>query len=160
MGKLLKYVPGILFLSYIIGMLLVLTTPILAIFQPNALNTFAIWTIWGVSLVLGIGAFYDELYEDIRNRTSIMFIFPGKLKHLFNIAIAMVMICFGITCALVSKGTYTDSSSIQVYKNYYNATETLLDSLGVDVDSPILESDVGAKYLETKSEVDKYEPEQ
>ena len=38
--------------------------------------------------------------------------------------------------------------------NYFDATETLLDSLGVDADHPILESDEGAKYLEYANKVD------
>lgn len=35
------------------------------------------------------------------------------------------------------------------YEDYMQATETLLDSLGIDEDAPILETDAGAEYLST-----------
>lgn len=39
-------------------------------------------------------------------------------------------------------------------ENYYSATETLLDSIGITPDDPILESDAGSHYLLEKSIVD------
>lgn len=44
--------------------------------------------------------------------------------------------------------------NIEYYENYYIATETLLDSLGVDCDNSIFETDAGAEYLECKYIVD------
>ena len=46
------------------------------------------------------------------------------------------------------------NSEIENYQNYYNATEELLDSIGIDADSPILESDAGAHYLNVKAIID------
>ena len=47
-----------------------------------------------------------------------------------------------------------DQSNIEYYENYYIATETLLDSLGVDCDDSIFETDAGAEYLIHKYNVD------
>ena len=44
--------------------------------------------------------------------------------------------------------------NIEYYENYYIATETLLDSLGVDCDNSIFETDAGAEYLIHKYNVD------
>ena len=43
---------------------------------------------------------------------------------------------------------------INDYRHYYGATEMLLDSLGLDIDDPILSSDVGSRYLDMKCKVD------
>lgn len=44
--------------------------------------------------------------------------------------------------------------NIEYYENYYIATETLLDSLGVDCDNSIFETDAGTEYLIHKYNVD------
>ena len=44
--------------------------------------------------------------------------------------------------------------NIEYYENYYIATQTLLDSLGVDCDNSIFETDAGAEYLIHKYNVD------
>ena len=44
--------------------------------------------------------------------------------------------------------------NIEYYENYYIATETLLDSLGIDCDDPIFKTDAGNKYLINKYNVD------
>lgn len=44
--------------------------------------------------------------------------------------------------------------NIEYYENYYIATETLLDSLGIDCDNSIFETDAGAEYLIHKYNVD------
>ena len=48
---------------------------------------------------------------------------------------------------------------LNAYRDYYFAVEDLLDAAGVDVDSPILESDAGATYLDQKWLVDSLEKE-
>lgn len=48
---------------------------------------------------------------------------------------------------------------LDAYRDYYFAVEELLDAVGVDVDSPILESDAGATYLDRKWLVDSLEKE-
>lgn len=47
-----------------------------------------------------------------------------------------------------------DQSNIEYYENYYIATETLLDSLGIDCDDPIFKTDAGNKYLINKYNID------
>ena len=47
-----------------------------------------------------------------------------------------------------------DQSNIEYYENYYIATETLLDSLGIDCDDSIFKTDAGNKYLINKYNVD------
>lgn len=48
---------------------------------------------------------------------------------------------------------------LDAYRDYYFAVEHLLDAAGVDVDSPIIESDAGATYLDRKWVVDSLEKE-
>lgn len=48
---------------------------------------------------------------------------------------------------------------LDAYRDYYFAVEHLLDAVGVDVDSPVLESDAGATYLDRKWLVDSLEKE-
>ena len=47
-----------------------------------------------------------------------------------------------------------DQSNIEYYENYYIATETLLDSLGIDCDDPIFKTDAGNKYRINKYNVE------
>lgn len=57
---------------------------------------------------------------------------------------------------LVNNFVYRDKyqSDIEYYKNYYIATETLLDSLGVGCDNSIFNTKVGRDYLIHKNKVD------
>lgn len=48
---------------------------------------------------------------------------------------------------------------LDAYRSYYNAVEHLLDEVGVDIDSPALETDAGADYLDRKWVVDSLENE-
>lgn len=48
---------------------------------------------------------------------------------------------------------------LDAYRDYYFAVEHLLDVAGIEVDSPILESDAGATYLDRKWLVDSLEKE-
>lgn len=45
-------------------------------------------------------------------------------------------------------------TELNAYQNYYYSVETLLDSMGVDVDSPYLETDAGSSYLDAKMHLD------
>ena len=47
-----------------------------------------------------------------------------------------------------------DQSNTEYYENDNIATETLLDSLGIDCDDPIFKTDAGNKYLINKYNVD------
>ena len=44
--------------------------------------------------------------------------------------------------------------NIEYYENYYIATETLLDSLGVECDDSIFKTKAGADYLIQKGKID------
>lgn len=61
----------------------------------------------------------------------------------------------GTTCILFSAYYSANAkNNTDAYKQYYTATETLLDSIGVDVDSPYLETDAGSSYLDAKRVID------
>ena len=65
------------------------------------------------------------------------------------------MMCSFITGAISGKSNIvTEDAQIKAYKEYYIAAETLLDSLGIYIDAPILDSDVGVNYLDKKMTVD------
>lgn len=77
----------------------------------------------------------------------------SKLYITFAFWIIMLGLCH--LYIAIKNNDYKDA--ITKYQSYYKATETLLDSLSVDVDSPILETDEGAEYLNAKFEVDRLE---
>lgn len=65
------------------------------------------------------------------------------------------MICSFITEAVSGRSNIvTEDAQIKAYKEYYIAAETLLDSLGIYSDAPILDSDVGVNYIDKKMIVD------
>lgn len=57
---------------------------------------------------------------------------------------------------LIEDVLYRDKyqSDIEYYDNYYRATETLLDSLGVECDDSIFNTKVGSNYLIHKNKID------
>ena len=78
-------------------------------------------------------------------------------KVLLVIASASVIVLIIISSIkLLDSIIYRDVNqpNIEYYENYYIATETLLDSLGVDCDNSIFETDAGAEYLIHKYNVD------
>lgn len=64
--------------------------------------------------------------------------------------------CFGINA--VKGSNNRAEKKLKAYEQYYNCTETLLDSLDgthdLDLMDTDLETDYGADYLEAKSKVD------
>lgn len=79
----------------------------------------------------------------------------GKvLLVLASISVIVLIIISSIK--LLDSIIYRDVNqpNIEYYENYYIATETLLDSLGVDCDDSIFETDAGAEYLIHKYNVD------
>ena len=73
-------------------------------------------------------------------------IVPGTInKHVSLYSIFIIMMCSFITGAISGKSNIvTEDAQIKAYKEYYIAAETLLDSLGIYIDAPIL--DMGAGY--------------
>ena len=71
-------------------------------------------------------------------------------------AISVIVLIIISSIKLLDSIIYRDvnQSNIEYYENYYIATETLLDSLGVDCDNSIFETDAGAEYLIHKYNVD------
>lgn len=49
--------------------------------------------------------------------------------------------------------------TIDAYRTYHDRVEQLLDKVGIDVDSPLLETDEGAEYLDKKWIIDSLENE-
>lgn len=82
----------------------------------------------------------------------------GKIgKALLVLASTSVIVLIIISSIkLLDSIIYRDVNqpNIEYYENYYIATETLLDSLGVDCDNSIFETDAGAEYLIHKYNVD------
>lgn len=78
-----------------------------------------------------------------------------RSKLYITFAFWIIMLGFCHLYIAIKNNDYKDA--ITKYQSYYKATETLLDSLAVDVDSPILETDEGAEYLNAKFEVDRLE---
>ena len=80
--------------------------------------------------------------------------------------IGNILLCIALLAAIVliivssiklfDSVVYRDECqpNIEYYEDYYIATETLLDSLGIDCDDPIFKTDAGNKYLINKYNVD------
>ena len=49
-------------------------------------------------------------------------------------------------------------SDLHAYEIYFKSTETMLDSLGIDKDSPILETDAGSHYLDALDGIQNTQP--
>lgn len=49
-------------------------------------------------------------------------------------------------------------SDLHAYEVYFKSTETMLDSLGIDKDSPILETDAGSHYLDALDGIQNTQP--
>lgn len=79
----------------------------------------------------------------------------GKIL-LILAAISVIVLIIISSIKLLDSIIYRDVNqpNIEYYENYYIATETLLDSLGVDCDNSIFETDAGAEYLIHKYNVD------
>ena len=79
----------------------------------------------------------------------------GKIVLILASTSVIVLIIIS-SIKLLDSIVYRDVNqpNIEYYENYYIATETLLDSLGVDCDNSIFETDAGAEYLIHKYNVD------
>lgn len=76
------------------------------------------------------------------------------LLILASILVIILVVVFSIKLPNSIMYRDADQSNIEYYENYYIATETLLDSLGIDCDDPIFKTDAGNKYLINKYNVD------
>lgn len=167
MGKLLKFMPGFMFLVYCVALLILTATPFtVLIYGSDVLDKYYIWPIVSAVYVIGMSVLYNDLYEDITLRTNSIYLFPGPAgKKLANKVIGFVTliiiatIMFSYSHNQIRNNARTERTELDLYKEYYKCTETLLDSLYIDEDHPILESDVGVDYANAKFAVDEYEPE-
>lgn len=167
MGKLLKFMPGFMFLVFCVALLILTATPFAVLmYGGDVLDKYYVWPITAAVYVIGMSVIYNDLYEDIILRTYNGYLFPGPAdKKLANkiigfvtlILIATVM--FNSAHKQVRDNARTERTELDLYKEYYKCTEKLLDSLYIDEDHPILESDVGVDYVNAKFAVDEYEPE-
>lgn len=157
MGKLLKWIPIFLIATYLVSLASVIGMPILTATRGiDYLNENFIWPLWGTILMLAISTFYNDIYSYILIRTKSSVLFPGTInKHVYLYSIFIIMVCSFITGAISGKSNIiSEDAQIKAYKEYYIAAETLLDSLGIYNDVPILDSDVGVNYLDKKMIVD------
>ena len=157
MGKLLKWIPIFLIATYLVSLASVIGMPILTATRGiDYLNENFIWPLWGAILMLVISAFYNDIYSYILTRTKSSVLFPGTInKHVSLYSIFIIMMCSFITEAVSGRSNIvTEDAQIKAYNEYYIAVETLLDSLGICDDVPILDSDVGVNYLDKKMIVD------
>lgn len=167
MGKLLKFMPGFMFLVFGITLFILSATPFAVLIYGNdVLDKYYIWPIVSAVYVIGMSVLYNDLYEDIIFRTNNIYLFPGPAdKKLPNKVIGLVTliiiatIMFSYSHNQIRNNARTEKTELDAYKEYYKCTETLLDSLYIDEDHPILESDVGVDYANAKFAVDEYEPE-
>lgn len=166
MGKLLKFMPAFLMSMYIIGMLMIIGALITICAGPTILNEVWQFVVLGIILTLGTSGFYNDIYKDILKRTNKLYLFPGIRRDRFFVNTVVAVLLFLL--AIGSKDTSNtieglefkskwQAVEIQYLREYRDASETLLDSLGVDCDHPILESDAGADYLQSKFNLDEYE---
>ena len=167
MGKLLKFIPGFMFLVFCIALLILTATPFAVLmYGGDVLDKYYIWLIVAAIYVIDMSVIYNDLYEDIIFRTNRTYLFPGPAgKKLDNKIIGFVTLIIIATMMFnsahnqIRNNARTERTELDLYKEYYKCTETLLDSLYIDEDHPILESDVGVDYVNAKFAVDEYEPE-
>ncbi len=72
------------------------------------------------------------------------------MKYIITFIIIVSVTMLAICLSIIER----QQTKISAYKDYYLHTETLLDSLYIDGDSPVMESDAGAEYLNYKWQVD------
>lgn len=166
MGKLLKFMPAFLMSMYIIGMLMIIGALIAICTGSTILNEVWQFVVLGIILTLGTSGFYNDIYKDILKRTNKLYLFPGVRRDRFfvNTVVAVLLLLLAIgskdtsdTIEGLEFKSKWQTVEIQYLREYYNASETLLDSLGVDCDHPMLESDAGSDYLNAKFNLDEYE---
>lgn len=99
-------------------------------------------------------AFYTNLDERLNKIKESSFL----LDVIIVLSILTIFVCSVGLKNYENKVSYETMENLQKevnnYANYYEATEKLLDSLHIDVDNPIMESDAGACYLLNKKIVD------
>ena len=72
------------------------------------------------------------------------------MKYFKHIFIVLAIITIAAIAYKDSKKEMLERKKEQAILNYYQDVETLLDSLCIDCGDTILETDAGAKYLESK----------
>ena len=72
------------------------------------------------------------------------------MKHYTYIIISCIFIFTAIIAYIKYKEETLEKQKEQAILNYYQDVETLLDSLYIDCGDTILETDAGAKYLDSK----------
>lgn len=166
MGKLLKFMPAFLMSMYIIGMLMIIGALVAICAGPTTLNKVWQFVVLGIILTLGTSGFYNDIYKDILKRTNKLYLFPGIRRNRFfvNTVVAVLLLLLAIgskdtsdTIEGLEFKSKWQTVEIQYLREYHDASETFLNSLGVDCDHPMLESDAGADYLQAKFNLDEYE---
>lgn len=167
MKQLLKIVPICLSLIYVVCLALITIMPCLILLKHmDVIDDHNVLFACGIIGVIIISMFYNEIYDKIISYTQNHHLGLGRMNAKgFLISLGWILTCCILSC-LFSAISYgrpianiivpPNDVQLKAYKEYYMATEELLDSIGVDVDDPILESDVGANYLDKKCVVDQW----
>lgn len=158
MKKFKSLIPGILLVLLTIAMLIVISGIIFAVIGKSSYvyNNLGIY-IWATALVPTIALTYNDIYLEIINRYHLNPTevwgspIPGIIPWCISATVLAIALFITIDTTKYSK--YIDK--ISIYEEYYDKTETLLDSLGIECDNPIFESDAGADYLQAKYNIDK-----
>ena len=72
------------------------------------------------------------------------------MKYFKHIFIVLAIITIAAVAYKNSRETMLERQKEQAILDYYQDVETLLDSLCIDCGDTILETDAGAKYLDSK----------
>lgn len=86
----------------------------------------------------------NDNYKNMSDKIGYILIFCAFIATALLIGVSSIK--------LVNNFKY--QNDIKCYENYYLATETLLDSLGVDCDNSIFNTKVGRDYLIHKNKID------
>lgn len=109
-------------------------------------------------MLIGLESEIDEIIKYKEDKLKEM---NDNYKNMSDkIGYILILCAFIATALLIGVSSiklvnnFKYQNDIKCYENYYIATETLLDSLGVDCDNSIFKTDAGAEYLIHKYKVD------
>lgn len=143
----------------------IILAPFVFAFHTGPSDNLIIWSLIISAILLAITVCYDNAIEYFEEKYGPLS-WKTKKHTLKLVCMPPNILIYVIGSILFSlmlqsacnhnNNARTYENEIVMYRDYYLATETLLDSLGVDCDNPIMESDAGARYLEMKSVIDNY----
>lgn len=164
--KVIKFLCNVAYIAtYICSVTGALILAIYSSYHCSSLITTIQFLLSIIAIVMTLT--YDEGYMRMN------MILDGNIDHVYHRESKIwrvnlfVLIFFGLFMCNVNN-IFTDHTTktreevtaernverLKAYRGYYKATETILDSLGIDCDSWIIETDAGVDYLNNKAYVD------